>query len=155
MYRVSGGRGGGGGTGREDKITAPIYGVHHRLVVQQPTHIKQKQHVTYGDNTLPPVVYCFPRSKSLWINDLEWVNIALRRFLHVESSARSMHLNSLERCIYTTSMTNIRPGRDSNPVSLRSKTEWTIGAGKWPWAQKVTWSSGCILKSSIPAIFKN
>ena len=25
-------------------------------------------------------------------------------------------LNSLDHCIYTTSMTNIRPGRDSNPL---------------------------------------
>ena len=59
-----------------------------------------------------------------------YMNIALRRFLNnhgnfaterivhstIGSTVHSMPLNSLERCICTTTMTNIRPDRDSNLV---------------------------------------
>ena len=37
---------------------------------------------------------------------------------HKASIAHSRPLNSLEHCIFTTSMTNIRSDRDSNPVPL-------------------------------------
>ena len=85
----------------------------------------------------------------------EYVNIALRRFLHnhgniategslkpglcttliewiqeflivhstIDSTAHSRPLNSLEHCIYTTPMTNIRPGRGSNQVLLSFKPQ--------------------------------
>ena len=36
----------------------------------------------------------------------------------IESTARSGPLNSLEHCVWTTSMTSIRLGRDSNQVHL-------------------------------------
>ena len=48
----------------------------------------------------------------------------------------------LEHCICTTTMTNIRPCRDSNTVPLRvsshNRTKWAIGAGQiWPsWGTK-------------------
>ena len=66
------------------------------------------------------------------------VNIALRCFLHshdniakegtdlmpysylTDFTAHSMPLNSLEHCIGTTSMTNIRPDEDLNPVEFRA-----------------------------------
>ena len=36
----------------------------------------------------------------------------------IDITVHSMHLNSLEHCIGTTSMTNIRPDQDLNPVAL-------------------------------------
>ena len=48
----------------------------------------------------------------------------------IDNTAHTNPLNSLEHCICTTPMTNIRPGRDSNPVpnslsiSSRNQNEW-------------------------------
>ena len=41
-------------------------------------------------------------------------------------------LNSLEHCIWTTPMTNIRPGRDSNPVplSFAPQSDWVSHRGR-------------------------
>ena len=41
----------------------------------------------------------------------------------IDSTAHSRPSNSLEHCICTTPMTNIRPGRDSNPVLLSFKPQ--------------------------------
>ena len=38
----------------------------------------------------------------------------------IDFTAHSMPLNSLEHCIGTTSMTNIRPDEDLNPVEFRA-----------------------------------
>ena len=81
----------------------------------------------------------------------EWVNIALRRFLHnhgniaaegsrshtlieclqgnfrmystIDSTAHCRLLNSLKHFICTAARTNIRPGRDSNPAPLSFKPQ--------------------------------
>ena len=48
----------------------------------------------------------------------------------IYSTAHSRAVNSLKHCICTTSMINIRPGRDSNPVPLSfdPKPDSTSGA---------------------------
>ena len=56
----------------------------------------------------------------------------------IDDTAHSRPLISLEHCICTTSMTNIRPGRDSNPVPLSSHKMigWDIhraGLLLWCW----------------------
>ena len=40
----------------------------------------------------------------------------------IDTTAHSRPFNSLKHCICTTSMTNIRPSRDSNPVPLEFRT---------------------------------
>ena len=52
----------------------------------------------------------------------------------LDSTANSKPLNSLERCICTTPVTNIRPGRDSNPVprvSSHNRIESAVGSGRF------------------------
>ena len=71
----------------------------------------------------PPLQFVlFPYKVRIWFTYSHF----LRRFLHIiaicivhittDSTAHSMHLNSLEYCIFSTSMTNIRPGWDVNAV---------------------------------------
>ena len=70
-----------------------------------------------------------PYSYFEWLLGLFIVHITICNTLH------SMPLNSLEHCICTTTMTNIRPDRDLNQVTSPRRYEWAIGAGRlcrWP-----------------------
>ena len=51
----------------------------------------------------------------------------------IESNIHYRHLNSLEQFICATSMTNIRPGRDSNQVPLSFVPTRTNEPSGWPW----------------------
>ena len=56
---------------------------------------------------------------------IEWLHGFFIVHSTIDNTAHSIHLNSLVHCIFTTSMTNIRPDRDSNPVSSHNRIEWT------------------------------
>ena len=54
---------------------------------------------------------------------IEWLQGLFIVHSTIDKIAHSRHFNSLEHCVCTTSMTNIRPGLDSNPVVLSFKPQ--------------------------------
>ena len=54
---------------------------------------------------------------------IEWLQGFFMVHRPIDSTAHSRPLNSLDHCICTTPMTNIRTSRDSNPVPLNSKLQ--------------------------------
>ena len=62
---------------------------------------------------------------------IEWIPVFFIVHGTIDSKAHSRTLHSLEHCISTTQMTNIRPGRDSITVPLRFELqpdpEWGTG----------------------------
>ena len=76
-----------------------------------------------------------PTAEDEWVSD----NIATE----VSTVHYNRHLDSSEHCTCTPSMTNIRPGRDSNPVPLSFEPAGSIepsGPACWGWNQESGWS---------------
>ena len=67
--------------------------------------------------TMVNVAFCTIATEGSRIHSIHLSNDA-KDYLYstIDSTTHARPLNSLEHCICTTSMTNIRPGRDLNPV---------------------------------------
>ena len=66
---------------------------------------------------------------------IEWLQGFFILHITIDSTTHSRHLNSLEHCTCTTSMTDIRPGRDSSPLThsfihslTHSQPDWDVTA---------------------------
>ena len=57
-----------------------------------------------------------PETRTMPYSYFEWLQGFFLVHSTIDSTVHSMPLNSLEHCICTTTMTNIRPDRDSNLV---------------------------------------
>ena len=98
-----------------------------------------------------------PKAGTMPYSYFKWLQGLFIVYNTIGNTVRSTPLNSLERCICTTTITNIRPDRDSNLVPLNqvtspSRYEWVIGAcsytgvqGANPGGNTRCWSNGGIM----------
>ena len=73
-----------------------------------------------------------PEAGTMSHSSFEWLQGFFIVRSTIGSTVHSMPLDSLEHCICKTTMTNIRPDRDSNlvpQVTSPSRYKWAIGAG--------------------------
>ena len=75
-------------------------------------------------------IMAISRQKAAWSRNycptlIEWLQgfFKVHSTINTTSHSHSRPLSSLEHCICTTLMSNIRPGRDSNPVHLSFKPQ--------------------------------